>query len=275
MGQTASAPQPGTQLQVIGAGLPRTGTASFSAALTILLDGPVYHGGTQLTRGGPGELKAWIRILRCWLAGGEQSPQRRECQRLLRHQLDGYAAITDAPGCQLLPELLALYPDAKVICTVRDPVAWEKSMAQVHSFTRLHFLKLLLLPLPGMRHFVDFTWLLRRQWCRLYADDRSLTSVQQVRDTLIHRGVYERHIAWLEANVPADRVVFVDVRDGWEPLCRALGKEVPAGIPFPRINDADAIARTGREYIRRAMARWVAILGVAGTAVLLLQRWRG
>ncbi|PYH49306.1 sulfotransferase family protein [Aspergillus saccharolyticus JOP 1030-1] len=273
MGQTASAPRPGTQLQVIGAGLPRTGTASFSAALSILLDGPVYHGGTQLTRGPPGELKAWVRILRCWLAGGEQ--QWGECQRLLRHQLDGYAAITDAPGCQLLPELMALYPDAKVICTVRDPVSWEKSMAQVHSFTRLGCLKLLLLPLPGMRHFVEFTWLLRRQWCRLYADDQSLTSVQQVSGTLIHRGIYERHIAWLEANVPADRVVFVDVRDGWEPLCRALGKEVHPDIPFPRINDADAIARTGREYIRRAMVRWVGILGVAGTAVLLVRRWRG
>lgn len=54
MGQQYSAPVPGTKLQVIGAGLPRTGTVSFSRALEILLDGPVYHDGTNITLG-PGK----------------------------------------------------------------------------------------------------------------------------------------------------------------------------------------------------------------------------
>jgi hypothetical protein len=61
MGQKASVPQPGARFQVIGAGLSRTGTASFSAALEILLDGPVYHGGTQITMGPPTEIKSWIQ----------------------------------------------------------------------------------------------------------------------------------------------------------------------------------------------------------------------
>ena len=51
MGQQASVPKPGTQIQVIGAGLPRTGTTSFSRSLEILLNGPVYHVGTQTTLG--------------------------------------------------------------------------------------------------------------------------------------------------------------------------------------------------------------------------------
>jgi hypothetical protein len=50
MGQKVSVPKAGAEIQVIGAGLPRTGTASFSAALEILLDGPTYHGGTQISR---------------------------------------------------------------------------------------------------------------------------------------------------------------------------------------------------------------------------------
>ena len=66
MGNAPSTPRPGTEFQVIGAGLPRTGTASFSEALHILLDGPVYHGGTQVTLGPPDEIRSWIKLLKHW-----------------------------------------------------------------------------------------------------------------------------------------------------------------------------------------------------------------
>ncbi|KAK2874912.1 hypothetical protein FQN49_001951 [Arthroderma sp. PD_2] len=264
MGQTASVPKPGSQFQVIGAGLPRTGTTSFSIALSILLDGPVYHGGTQTTRGPSSELKSWTRVLRKWLEG-----DRRTVLSMIESRLSGYVAITDAPGCQLLPELLELYPDAKVICTVRDPAAWEKSMGQIHNFTSLWFLKALLLPLPGMRHFVDYLWLMREQWGSLYADGRRFDSVKQVGETLTHKMVYTRHIAWLHETVPAERLVFFDVRDGWEPLCQALGKEVPKDIPFPRVNDSEGIKRTARYYIRQSLIRWAGILVVVAGIVIM------
>ena len=35
-------------IQVIGAGLPRTGSTSFAKALERLLDGPVCHGGSAI-----------------------------------------------------------------------------------------------------------------------------------------------------------------------------------------------------------------------------------
>lgn len=60
MGQHCFQPRPGTKLQVIGAGLPRTGTASISRALEILLDGPVYHGATQVLLGPEKDIKTWI-----------------------------------------------------------------------------------------------------------------------------------------------------------------------------------------------------------------------
>ncbi|KAL4982115.1 P-loop containing nucleoside triphosphate hydrolase protein [Aspergillus falconensis] len=265
MGQTASTPKPGTQIQIIGAGLPRTGTTSFSTALAILLDSPVYHNGTQITAGPPVEIEAWIRILRAWVHG-----DRRTVLSLLKARLTGYAAITDTPGCQLVPELLELYPDAKVVCTVRDPAAWERSMTQAHSMTVLSFLKLLLLPLPGMRHFVDFTWLVRRLWSERYADSRRLTSVKEVRETLPTRETYARHLAWLEEVVPADRLVMFDVRDGWGPLCEALGKEVPpVDVPFPHENDSVGIERTARYHIQRALIWWAGIFAAAGCAVVV------
>ncbi|KAE8376636.1 P-loop containing nucleoside triphosphate hydrolase protein [Aspergillus bertholletiae] len=263
MGQTVSVPKPGAQIQVIGAGMPRTGTTSFSVALAILLDKPVYHCGTQLNRGPPSELKSWVRILRAWLAG-----DRRTVLSTLRSCLTGYAAVTDAPSCNLVPELLELYPDAKVVCTVRDPVAWEKSMEHVHGAAAAWFLKALLFPLPGMRHFVGFTWLLRRLWSRLYLDDRSLSSVNEVAATLPRREVYARHLAWLQENVPANRLVFFDVREGWEPLCKALGKDVPKDVPFPHENDSAGIERTARYHIRRALISWAAILAVVGIVLV-------
>lgn len=49
MGQVASIPtDKRRRLEVIDAGLPRTGTLSYAYALEKLLDGPVHHTATQL-----------------------------------------------------------------------------------------------------------------------------------------------------------------------------------------------------------------------------------
>jgi hypothetical protein len=80
----------------------------------------------------------------------------------------------------------------------------------------------------------------------------------------------------LKEVVPEDRLVFYNVKDGWEPLCKALGKEVPKDKPFPRINDGAAIDQTARYHIWRGLTRWAAILGVVGVAVALqLQIFHG
>ncbi|OGM40584.1 NAD dependent epimerase/dehydratase [Aspergillus bombycis] len=250
MGQQASTPQQGTKIQVIGAGLSRTGTASFSSALNILLEGPVYHGGTQVTMGPPKEIKSWIKIMRNCMTGVPQD--REKALTLLEETLDGYAAITDVPGSQLVPELLELYPDAMVICTVRDPEAWFKSYMQVRDLATLWFLPAVLLPLPGMRHFVEWISLFPKQRRRLYGEPESMADI------------YHRHIAWLKEVVPQDRLVFFDVREGWEPLCKVLGKDVPKDIAFPRINDGKAMDAVARSHIKRGLTRWAAFLSVVG-----------
>ncbi|KAG2421324.1 hypothetical protein HFD88_005298 [Aspergillus terreus] len=269
MGQTASTPKPHAKLQVIGAGLPRTGTASLSAALEILLNGPVYHCGTQTTLGAAGDIEAWMQILTC-----RRSPNPKDRAMvlpLIQQRLDGFVAIADAPGSQLVPELMQLYPDAKVICTVRDPDSWAKSMNQVHGYTSLWFLKVLLLPLPRLRNFVDYLWLLTDQWGERYVDEVRGDAIvcrnaEATGGILLNEETYARHVAWLKDIVPAERLVFYDVNDGWGPLCKALGRDVP-DVAFPHMNDSEAIERTAKYHIQCALARWAGIVAVVGVGI--------
>lgn len=52
MGGALSKPDPAATLQVVGAGYSRTGTSSLQLALAKLVDGPIYHGGTQIWMSG-------------------------------------------------------------------------------------------------------------------------------------------------------------------------------------------------------------------------------
>ena len=90
MGQQYSASRPGTKLRVIGAGLPRTGTVSFSRALEILLDGPVYHGGAQIRLEPEAEVKSWFKLLSSWPSKDETAT--RQNLEIIRHRKAGYAA---------------------------------------------------------------------------------------------------------------------------------------------------------------------------------------
>ncbi|KAI4121448.1 MAG: hypothetical protein LQ338_006355 [Usnochroma carphineum] len=261
MGQQASRPRPGTKLQVIGAGLSRTGTASFSRALEILLDGPIYHGGTQATLGPEIEIKSWIKVLSHWPPRNDSD--KRLILDLIASRMDGYAATTDAPASGLVPELLELYPDAKVICTVRDPKSWEKSMEGISNAATMWFLRGVLFPLPALRYFVDYINVLREAWIKLYGESEPVTTL-----------TYDRHIAWLKRTVPKDRLFFFDIKDGWEPLCAALGKDVPEGVPFPRINDGEAIDRFAKKHVQRGLVRWAEIFAAGLALVAVILMWR-
>jgi hypothetical protein len=252
MGQRYSAPQAGVTPLVIGAGLPRTGTSSFCRALEILLDRPVYHGGTQVTLGPPHEVKSWVKLLSQWPPTNQQ--KARENLQIIKSRIDGFVATADSPCCGLVPELLELYPNAIVICTVRDLKSWQKSMAQIAGAATKGFLRIVLFPLPTMRHFVDYIDVLKNQWGHLYGENDAPT-----------RKSYNGHIEWLKQTVPADKLVFYDVKDGWEPLCRVLNVPVPEDIPFPHVNDSEAIERFSRACLKQGLRRWLAGL----TCVLL------
>jgi hypothetical protein len=63
--------------------------------------------------------------------------------------------------------------------------------------------------------------------------------------------VFEEHYARVRRIVPADRLLVYRVQEGWEPLCRFLGADVP-DEPFPRVNVGDDLVHNIRTAMRLA-----------------------
>ncbi len=58
------------------------------------------------------------------------------------------------------------------------------------------------------------------------------------------KAIYERRLVDVRAAIPAERLVEWQPGDGWEPLCTALGLDVP-DEPFPHENST-------KQFIARA-----------------------
>ena len=116
-------------LEVIGAGFGRTGTLSLKFALEKLGFSKCYH--MTEVFGHPEHVPMWAAAHR-----GEPV----DWEKLY----DGYRATVDWPSRNLWETHAKLYPDAKVILTVRDPDAWHKSVMST-----------IYLASNGMRHADD------------------------------------------------------------------------------------------------------------------------
>ena len=101
-------------LQVIGAGMPRTGTLSLKTALERLGFGPCHHMTEVFAH--PEQWPLWDRI------GDGQEVEWEDI-------FGPYRSTTDAPGVYFWRQLAQRYPDAKLVLTERDPQRWYDSMA--------------------------------------------------------------------------------------------------------------------------------------------------
>ena len=204
-------------LQVIGAGLGRTGTHSLKVAFEQLLGGPCYHMLEVLGR--PDQAEAWAAAAR----GLE--PDWTEF-------LAGYVATVDWPAASFWRELTAAAPDALVVLSVRDDAeAWWKSAEET-------IFAVLARGAPpddpgAVAELAMISEVLNQRF----------TSGWRDRQTAI--AAYEAHNADVRASVPPGQLVEWRPGDGWGPLCGPLGVTVPAE-PFPHVNTtADFRAMTG------------------------------
>ena len=182
--------------------------------------------------------------------------------------LGNCAAVTDMPCASFWEELMAAYPDAKIVLVERDIEDWYKSFeATVISelFSRVaDVIVNYIEPLVGSQ-----AGPLSRKL--IYGYFRAKTP-DEVRQNA--REVYQEHYRRIREATPKERLLNYRLGDGWAPLCKFLGKEVPKELPFPRINELAALKAKIRENQREkfraagvALGRYFVPFMVVGIAM--------
>jgi hypothetical protein len=137
-------------------------------------------------------------------------PQRTELFSGDFRYFDGYDAVTDIPVVPFYPQLDAAFLESKFILTVRDVDEWLRSMENW---------------LGGQRRPNEF---MIRMRIAVYG----VVSFHKER----LKYVYEKHVRDVKEyfkHRPADLLVMnICAGEGWEKLCRFLGKPMPA-TEFP------------------------------------------
>ena len=193
-------------LTIVGAGLGRTGTTSLQEALGILLSGPVFH---------MGEVFADLDSVPTWQAAVEGAPV--DWNSLLA----GYRATLDWPAVTCWRDIAAANPEALVLLSSRSGAEeWWNSVSKT---------LFAVLDRDFPPHLLPMRALSEAMFERL---------TPQWRDRDGAMAAYDAHNAAVRAEVPPDRLIDWQPRDGWEPICSALGIAVPA-IPFPHANTSD------------------------------------
>ncbi|MFD2082358.1 hypothetical protein SAMN05421678_109117 [Actinopolymorpha cephalotaxi] len=203
-------------LQVIGAGWARTGTTSMKQALETL-GLPCHHMHEVFDH--PEQADLFREAVK---AGPDF-----EWERIYA----GYSATVDWPGSVFWRELVAAYPEAKVLLTLRDPERW---------FTSYHATVYRPIAL-GLDDPSAEKW---NAMAQEVVVQRLLAGEPHDRERLI--AAFERHNEEVRTTVPADRLLVHHVGDGWEPLCAFLDLPVPAE-PYPHLNDSGSWGKRAAE----------------------------
>lgn len=192
-------------LRVIGAGLPRTGTASLVQALERLLGERCYH--MSVIPRHPFDLgDGWDRALADRPVDWDQV-------------FEGFGAAVDWPASLFWRETSAAYPDAPIVLSTRDSAQtwYESADATILPYARMALA-------PDWEGGKGFTGLLER-----------FTGTKEWNDPATLMAAYERHNEAVRNTAPRERLLDWRATDGWEPICRALDLPVP-DEPFPWMN---------------------------------------
>ncbi len=228
-------------MYVIGAGLPRTGTLTQKLAVEMLGLGPCYH---------------WVDVLADLDRGVEQWNRALDGDARWGEIFDGFHSSMDWPGGFFYRELAEAYPEAKVVLSVRDPHKWQKSFRDTiwemgHGDS--------LMPLvSNARAQIDPSWarylhLVDRMF---WTDNGTFAGAHADASQMI--AAMERHHAAVRRDITPERLLEWDVTEGWEPLCRFLGVDVP-DEPLPHANDRETFIDRVVGGAIDALARWHAV----------------
>ena len=231
---------PAADLEIIGAGFGRTGTTSLKEALRILGYRKCYHM-TDVYRNGHADL--WRKKAN----GGDLDWEE---------VLGGYRAAVDWPVASYYEELAELNPNAKVLLTVRDADSWYRSiMSTLYAYYKL---------IPFWRRWVNPKIRTRVEGMEQLIWNGVFHG--RVEDAEYAKNLYLQHNADVQRKLPADRLLVVNLSDGWKPLCDFLDKPVPEDTPFPYVNQG---ASTKRKLRRLRIEKYASYALIPALLLLL------
>jgi hypothetical protein len=207
-------------MKLIGAGLPRTATTTQMIMLETL-GLPCYH-----MRDMMGDLATSVPHFRKALEGNADWDEIFE----------GKESEVDWPASYHWRELIEVYPDAKVLLSVRDADSWVRSMQ--NTINQIAFGNGLLHHLSWAQYAIDpiySAWIdlmLEMMWSERGAMAGTNGEPAAMADAM------ERWNQTVIDTVPSDRLLVWDPKDGWEPICELLEAPVP-DQPVPRVNDTE------------------------------------
>lgn len=254
--------------KVLCVGMLRTGTNSLAAALSELGFNHVFHGLNSQTKP-----THWAFFERAAIATWPEvnakgiSPPPKPFDRQDWDELFGvYDALTDL-SCFWALQLADAYPDAKVILTERDFDKWFPSFDS--EVLRPLFGPWVDLFLKGVLTIIGNRagFAMQKTVSGFFGGARTLEE--------LHRrapDVYRQHSERVKSHVEPGRLLVYRVgQDGWGPLCDFLGKDVPEGKEFPRVNDRYAHNQASKKLRRVVLIK--AALTVAPYAVAIAAAW--
>ncbi|KAF9774150.1 hypothetical protein IL306_007900 [Fusarium sp. DS 682] len=252
-------------MEVLCVGLPRSATESLQTALLKLGYNHTYHG-WDIVYETPNYSSKWVRL--CRKNDGNTTISKEEFDAVLGHSV----AVTDAAGSVFAAELIAAYPNAKVVLNYRQDLdAWHesavKTLVGVHENWVLYMLSCL-----GREPFWGWHVYERFMWPGLF---RALDGNIETGIARNGKWVYKEHCNMIRGLVPKQKLLEWTVEDGWEPLCEFLDKPVP-DEPFPHVNKASGWeeheAKVTKRYLISALSGvgLLSAIGIATGAVVYM-----
>lgn len=241
-------------MQVIGIGLPKTGTLSLKDALN-RLGYNTHHGGDMHSN--VDNMKFWVDYLTA-KEQGSADPAHLKAY----FERTGWTASCDFPAAAFYEELVQLYPEAKFVLTLRDPeswfvsryrmLVWEAESTQTLIFRLLAFLRFpryqLYQPLLDKLDQLVYGETVMR-WLTLSQTQTGSEVEEHYRRRYVCG--YHEHVEGVRRAIPADRLLEFRVQDKWGPLCAFLDRPVPTE-PFPHSNEGlttlDRYNRSFRQF---------------------------
>lgn len=163
--------------------------------------------------------------------------RKPDLQMIVSH---GFQATADLPMALYWEQILQEYPDCKFILTTREnSEVWFKSWdVLTKSITQPTFAASFFF--TGVR---QYSYYLRWLFSLVNKDDAFLTAPfpLPVQNKQAATASYEEHNQRIRENIPRDRLLEYNVKDGWQPLCSFLSIDDCPVTPFPRTNSARSV----------------------------------